>query len=42
MIRTIAIASYISVQGFLEGPVRNGIATVRVGNKTFTGRVIGA
>ena len=40
MIRTIRIASCISVQGVFEGQQANGNIVVRVGNKTYEGKPV--
>lgn len=40
MIRTISLGRYISVQGLLEAITPEGLVTVRVGEKLFTGRPV--
>lgn len=42
MLRTIKIASHISVQGLLVGQMADGKIMVRVDEKTFVGYPIGA
>ena len=42
MIRTITIGSCISVQGLFESAGADGMIVVRVGDKTYTGKPVGA
>ncbi|WP_198731799.1 hypothetical protein [Paracoccus tegillarcae] len=42
MIRTITIGSSISVQGLFESTGTDGTIVVRVGEKTYTGKPVGA
>ncbi|MBB3986502.1 hypothetical protein GGQ68_002841 [Sagittula marina] len=40
MLKTITIGNYVSVQGLLEKTLPDGRVSVRVGESTYTGRLV--
>ena len=42
MLKTIAIGNYLSIQGTFVQMLKDGLCEVRVGTRTFTGRLVSA
>ncbi|WP_299653587.1 hypothetical protein [uncultured Jannaschia sp.] len=42
MLKTIVIGNHLSIQGTLVKMLQDGLCQVRVGTRTFTGRLVSA